>query len=99
MSGRRPRTWREAGEPFDFGKARENFTDGSKRRWKVQVIAVEPAHDFAGRVGEAFVERIVKSAVRFAARPSQAVGVACDDFPAAVGGTTVDNDVVKAGII
>jgi hypothetical protein len=88
-----------AGEPFDLRKIAKDAADDGKAAHLVLVGGRDPAHDFAGGAGEAFVEGVVHAVVRLADPAGDLRRVFADDVQGAVGGAAVDDEVFEVGVI
>ena len=82
------------GDPLHFWKLIKNLPHGGECPREVEVGGIQPAHDFAGGFGKAFVDGMVLAGVFFTAPEGELRGVALDDFATAVCGTAINHDIL-----
>ena len=90
---------RAAGNPLDLREVAEDAADHGEAANLVLVGGADPAHDFAGGAGEAFIERVVHAFVGLADPRGDLRFVFTNHVEGAVGGGAVDDEVFEVGIV
>lgn len=78
---------------MDFRKSRKDIADSGESPRKIEVGRIEPTHDIASAFFKALVDGIVLARVVFATPKGEVGFVSSDEFFAAVGRASVDDDV------
>jgi len=85
----------ERREPAHLRECAHDRRDGVQCPREVEIVRVEPAHDLGGARFEPFLNRVVLAGVGLADPPVESVLVRPEDLDAAVGGSSVDDDVFE----
>ena len=85
----------QGGNPLDFGKLLKNLPDGGEGPGKIEVGGVQPSHDLAGGLVEAFVNGGVLPGILLAAPVGKAVRVALQNLATAIGGAAIDHHILQ----
>src|ERR1041384_2432911 len=87
------------GDPLELGKIAEYFSDDGQRPREIDIVAVEPAENFARRLREAFIDCVVLTFVLTVLEIAELRLVFSDDLNAVVGAVAVDDNVFEIRII
>ena len=85
----------QGGNPLHFGEFLKDLPHGGEGPWAVEVGGVEPPHDLAGSLIEAFIDGGVLPAVLLTAPVGKAVRVTLQNLPTAISGAAVDHDILQ----
>ena len=72
---------------------------GSDSPGRVHVVGIQPGQNFPSRPSKSLAQRVGLTLIRFRHPPGQPIRVAPQHFHAAIGGTAVHNNILKARII
>jgi len=85
----------QGGDPLDFRKLLKNLPHGGEGPGKIEVGGIQPPHDLAAGLVEAFVNGSVLAGIFFAAPVGKAVRVSLDNLPTAIRRCTIDHDILQ----
>jgi hypothetical protein len=78
---------------------REDVTYCLETPRKQHIIAVQPPHDFAVRLGETLVDCVVVSSVRLGGKKMKSIAIPFDNAHTAIIGSTIDNSILKTWVV
>ncbi len=85
-------------EKVCIGVLSYKVTDPVKRTWQEEVIGIDPRHEKTGGFARALVDGVALTLVRPRVPISKTVLIFFEYLDAAVGGSTVNDDVFEVGI-
>ena len=85
----------QGGDPLDFRKLLKNLSHGGEGPWKIEVGGIQPPHDLAAGLVEAFVNGGVLPGILLAAPVGKAVRMALQNLATAIGGPSINNHILQ----